>query len=353
MLVAHVLQYVLMDDLNIPFWATCALSILLIWLYTYRGGIRTIVFTDTLQTLFMLLSLCITIWLIYSSLQIDHSLFQLIKESPMSKIFHFEDANAGAYFWKQFIGGMFITIGMTGLDQDMMQKNLSCRNIGDAKKNMLTFASILVVVNLLFLVLGALLFLYANQQGIGVPELGGKPRTDLLFPDIAMHGTLGGVVTILFLLGLIAAAYSSADSALTALTTSAAIDFFDIEKRPAKQQVRLRKQLHAAVSVLLFVLMIALDAFADMSAIGQVILFAGFTYGPLIGLFFFGILTRRTVNDLYASLICFAVTIGCIVWYTTPTGGKIGSYQIGPELIALNGLVVYLGLWVGSRRVKL
>lgn len=347
MLVAHVLQFVLMDELGVPFAATCAMSILLIWLYTYRGGIKTIVFTDTLQTFFMLLSLGVTIWLIYAALDTDASLFSLVNDSPLSKVFHFEDVNSGGYFWKQFIGGMFITIGMTGLDQDMMQKNLSCRNIGDAKKNMLSFAVVLVFVNLLFLALGALLYIYAQQQGIGIPELNGKPRTDLLFPDIAMNGTLGGVVTILFLLGLIAAAYSSADSALTALTTSAAIDFFDIEKRPEKQQIRLRKQLHAAVSMLLFLIMIALDAFVEMSAINQVILFAGFTYGPLIGLFFFGILTKRIVNDIFASVICFTVTIGSIIWYTTPEGGKIGNYQIGPELIALNALVVFGLLWVG------
>ena len=226
LLVASVLQLILFDELSIPFEVTVVVSVLLIWVYTNRGGIKTIIWTDTLQTLFMLISLGLTIWLISDHLDLDQKggMISVIKESKFSKIFFFENWLSGNYFWKHFLGGIFITIGMTGLDQDMMQKNLSCKNLKSAQLNMLSFAAVLVVVNLLFLFLGALLYMYYESTGIGQLALN-EGRTDLLFAEIAQQGDLGLIIGIMFLLGLIAAAYSSADSALTSLTTS-----FSIEK---------------------------------------------------------------------------------------------------------------------------
>jgi Na+/proline symporter len=349
MLVASVLQFVLFGAWGVPFWATCLISLVLIWLYTYRGGIKTIVWTDTLQTLFMLVSLGLTIILIADDL--DASPVTLVRQSGLDRIFFMDDWNAGGYFWKQFVGGMFITIGMTGLDQDMMQKNLSCRTLRDAQKNMVVFSVVLVFVNLLFLALGALLFQYLVATGNAVPEVGGAPRTDLLFADIAMNQGFAPVLGILFILGLIAAAYSSADSALTALTTSFSLDILNIEKKPENQQVRIRKWVHIGMTALTLVLMLVLNEFVELNAIGQIIFFAGFTYGPLIGLFFFGILTKRRIAPLAIVVICVLVPVVLGIWYAgspAESRGMIGDYQVGAELIFFHGLIVFLLLGLAS-----
>jgi len=220
-LVAIVLQYFVFDSYGIPFWVTVILSVTMIWLYTFKGGIKTIVWTDTLQTLFMLLAVGISIYLIND--KIGWSFSDFIASSELdnySRIIFADDWFSKGHFIKSFLGGMFITICMTGLDQDMMQKNLTCPSLKDAQKNVVSFSLVLIVVNFLFLLLGALLFIYSNKMGIEVPVLDGKMRTDLLFREIALNGDLGISIGIIFLLGLIAAAYSSADSALTGLTTS-------------------------------------------------------------------------------------------------------------------------------------
>jgi Na+/proline symporter len=348
MLVAAVLQYVLLDNLGVPFWVTAAGSLILILLYTFKGGIKTIVVTDTLQTAFMLISLFLTIGLVFSWLDTEMSLPEFTLKQPAAQILFTDNLNSGAYFWKQFIGGMFIAIGMTGLDQDMMQKNLSCRTLKDAQKNMMTFSVVLVIVNLGFLILGLLLYAYVNSGNAAVPVVDGSPRPDLLFASIALSPEAGVATGILFLLGLIAAAYSSADSALTALTTSFCVDILNIDKKSEKSQIQWRKRVHLAVTVIIFILIIVLNKYLNISAIGQVIFFAGFTYGPLIGLFFFGILTRRKVNGTFAATVMLLVTTLLIIWYTLPNGGKLGDYSISAELIVINAAIVFALLYLGS-----
>ena len=270
LLVSSVLQLILFDDIGIPFEFTVITSVLLIWIYTNKGGIKTIIWTDTVQTFFMLASVIITVWLIGDALELSQKkgFVNEIANSGYSKIFYFENWEQGNFFWKHFLGGIFITIGMTGLDQDMMQKNLSCKNLKSAQLNMVSFGGVLVVVNLIFLVLGALLFMYFEKTGFGSAVLNVEnPRTDLLFAEIANSGSLGILVPILFLLGLVAAAYSSADSALTSLTTSFSVDFMNIKDKPINSQNKIRRNSHLLMSFLLIVLILILRNCSDDSAI--------------------------------------------------------------------------------------
>lgn len=347
LLVAYVLQYCVFDAWNVPFEVTVMLSILLIWLYTFRGGIKTIIWTDTLQTLFMLTSLGVTIYLVISNLELDTGVSEAVTASGMSQMFFFDDWAAGNHFVKQFLGGMFIAIGMTGLDQDMMQKNLSCKNLKDAQKNMMSFTTVLVVVNFLFLGLGALLYLYAGQTGLILPtEVGDVRSADLLFPKVALEGGLGMSAGILFLLGLIAAAYSSADSALTSLTTSVSVDFLNIEKKEAGQKERIRKRTHVIMSLVLFVVILVLDRTMSQNAIWALIYYAGFTYGPLIGIFFFGILSKRKLRDPLVPVVCL-MAAGITVILQLPHGW-FGDFSFGPSLIILNAVLTFIGLAVIS-----
>ena len=317
-LVANVLQLIIFDAMGVPFYITVTLTIFLIWLYTFKSGINTIVWTDTLQTLFMLTALGITIYYISSDLGISPSgLMGYIADSEMSKMFFFDDWKSRDYFFKQFISGAFIAIVMTGLDQDMMQKNLTCRNIGDAQKNMFWFTIILTIANFMFLALGLLLTDYAELIGIDAQK-------DDLFPAVATSGELGIGVAILFILGLIAAAYSSADSALTALTTSFSIDILDIEKKYDEQkQVRIRKQIHIGVSVLLILVMLAFKyAIEDKSVINKLFEFAGYTYGPLLALYAFGLFTKWRVKDKWvpwiavaSPILSYLIRIKSLAWF--------------------------------------
>ena len=358
LLVSSVLQLILFDEIGIPFEFTVIGSVLLIWVYTNKGGIKTIIWTDTLQTFFMLAAVVFTVYLIGDFLELKEKggIIKEIKESEFSKIFFFEDWYSANYFWKHFLGGIFITIGMTGLDQDMMQKNLSCKNLKSAQINMITFAGILIIVNLIFLTLGALLFMYFNQTGIGANVLDiPNPRTDLLFADIAKNGTLGLGLGVLFLLGLIAAAYSSADSALTSLTTSFSIDFLEIDKKPLESQKKIRKNAHLLMSVILILLIIFLRNFTNDSAIWILIKLAGFTYGPLIGLFFFGILTSRDLIDKWVPIVCTLIPVFiAIIWMIHNKGiiDWFGNYQFGAELIIYNVAASLLALFLISKKAK-
>ena len=355
LLVSSVLQLILFDDIGIPFEFTVITSVLLIWIYTNKGGIKTIIWTDTVQTFFMLASVVITVWLIGDALELSQKkgFVNEIAKSGYSKIFYFEKWNEGNYFWKHFLGGIFITIGMTGLDQDMMQKNLSCKNLKSAQLNMVSFGGVLVVVNLIFLVLGALLFMYFEKTGIGSAVLNiENPRTDLLFAEIANSGSLGILVPILFLLGLVAAAYSSADSALTSLTTSFSVDFMNIKDKPIKSQNKIRRNSHLLMSFLLIVLILILRNYSDDSAIWMLIKLAGFTYGPMIGLFFFGIITNRDLKDKYVPIISVIVpVIVAIVWYLHGQEQIpfLGSYKFGAELIIYNSALSFVGLLLISK----
>jgi Na+/proline symporter len=343
------MQYIVFEDLGVPFWVTVVISILLIWIYTKRGGIKTIVWTDTLQTLAMLTCVGVAIVLIANKLEwsateiLSNDLFK-----SKSQILFFDDVNAKEYFWKYFIGGIFITIAMTGLDQDMMQKNLTCKNKKDAQKNMLSMSILLVIVNFIFLSLGALLFIYAEKFGVDIPVIDGKTRNDLLFPEIAMNQNLGTGLAVTFIIGLIAAAYSSADSALTSLTTSFAVDFMNIEKKEIAQQKPLRKKVHIGVSIVLIIVVIIFNSL-EGSVVSNLFKFATFTYGPLLGLFAFGILSKRAIKDTYAWIIgltAILITYGI----TSLPESVIGAYKFHWEVLPINGLITMLGLYLISKK---
>ncbi len=338
-LVAKVLQLLIFDQYYIPFTITVIITIALIWLYTFKGGIKTIIFTDTLQTLFMLISVVVTIMFLASALDLNSisEIYFNVKENAMSKVFFFDDVNDAQYFIKSFLAGMFITITMTGLDQDMMQKNLTCKNLKEAQKNMISFSVVLIFVNILFLVLGLLLTQYASQNGI-------LAKKDDLFPTIAMLPEIGVITSAFFLLGLIAAAYSSADSALTSLTTSFCIDIIELDKKPENIQKRVRKQAHILISVILVVVIVLFDAiFKDVSVIWELFKAAGYTYGPLLGLFAFGIFTKSQLKDRYVWIIAI---IAPLVSYliNAYSINLLNGYQIGFEILIVNGLLTFLGL---------
>lgn len=338
-LVAKVLQLLVFDKFDIPFSITVIITVALIWLYTFKGGIKTIIFTDTLQTLFMLISVVVTISFLASALDLNgiSEIYSNVKESAMSKVFFLEDVNNSQYFIKSFLAGIFITITMTGLDQDMMQKNLTCKNIKDAQKNMVTFSIVLVFVNILFLVLGLMLTQYATQHGI-------TAKKDDLFPTIAMLPEIGIITSAFFLLGLIAAAYSSADSALTSLTTSFCVDIIELDKKPENEQKKVRKRVHVLVSVVLIIVIIIFNfLFKDISVIWELFKAAGYTYGPLLGLFAFGILTKAQIKDKYVWIIAI---IAPIVSYfiNKYSVDLLNGYQIGFEILIINGLLTFLGL---------
>jgi solute:Na+ symporter, SSS family len=341
-LVVNVLQIFVFDAWNIPFWTTIAFFILLIWLYTFKGGIRTIVWTDTLQTTFMLLAVGISVYLISVRMNLSiPGLISLVAESDYSRILVYEWQDK-RFFLKQFFSGAFIAIVMTGLDQDMMQKNLSCRNLKDAQKNVITLSWILVPVNLLFLFLGAILFLYAGTNGITVPEL-----SDDLFPTIAiLHlGVFSGIV---FLIGLVAAAYSSADSAMTALTTSFTVDFLGIEKKvqlSEKQKTNTRKRVHIIISIVVLFVILLFRAINDQAVIEKLFTIAGYTYGPLLGLFAFGLFTKWEVKDKMVPLIALLSPIICY-FLSISSEVMLNGYKFGFELLIVNGILTFTGLWL-------
>lgn len=347
---AIVLQQFIFDAWNVPFEITVVLSILLIWVYTQKGGIKTIVFTDTLQTSLMILSVVLSIFYIQKAM--DWTWVEFIASAelkPFKKIFVTDSILSRNHFLKSFVGGAFVTICMTGLDQDMMQKNLSCRTLKDAQKNMVVFSFVLVFVTALFMVLGALLFIYAKSAGIGLPLLDGQPKTDLLFPEIAFNGNLGIAVGVTFILGLIAAAYSSADSALTSLTTSFCIDFLNWKKYTPSAQKKLRKQVHIGMSLLLIAVVILFKYVLDRNVIDGLLTVAGYTYGPLLGLFAFGIFTPYQIKDRYV----WAVVLGALLIisvFGSLDASLLGGYQLGYELLPLNGLLTFLGLILIRRK---
>ena len=345
-LVAIVLQEFIFDEWKIPFEITVTFSIILIWLYTFQGGIKTVIWTDTIQTFFMILSVLISIFFITNSF--DQTLFEFLNSefySKKSQVFIFDDFYNKSYFMKSFLGGMFITICMTGLDQDMMQKNLTCRNLSDAQKNMIVFSFVLVFVTFIFLVLGSILFKYVEINEVQIPELNGRPNTDLLFPLIAFTGDFGFVLPIVFLIGLVAAAYSSADSALTSLTTSFCVDFLNIERYNQKKQKKIRVIIHVLMSIILLLTIVVYKNLLSTSVIDSLLIIAGFTYGPLLGLFSFGIFTNYKIHDKYSIIVCILSVIFTSLIFYDPLS-VFGKYQIGYELLPINGLITFLGLYL-------
>tara|TARA_R110002096_G_scaffold74101_1_gene175538 strand:- start:73341 stop:74786 length:1446 start_codon:yes stop_codon:yes gene_type:complete len=340
-LVADILQYAVFDQLEVPFWFTVLITILLIWVYTFRSGIKTIVWTDTLQTTFMLAAVGISIWMIKDSLIPDGSLVEYIADSSKSKIFFFDDWKSADFFIKQFLSGMFITIVMTGLDQDMMQKNLSCRNLKDAQKNMFWLAIILVFVNLIFMSLGVVLYDFAAVNGI-------EESGDRLFSAVALHGGLGITLGVFFLIGLVAAAYSSADSALTALTTSFCVDILEVDKMKERSAISTRKWVHIGFSICLLFTILIFKQLDQGSIIKEIFVAAGYTYGPLLGLFAFGLFTKWKIEDRWVPIIAIASPLLC--YFLKQNSMDWLGYQFGFELLILNGLLTFLGLCLLIRK---
>lgn len=342
-LAATVLQLFLFDAWNVPFIVTVATTILLIWIYTFKGGIKTIVWTDTFQTLFLVTAVCVAVWQITANLGLTiPDMISTVKAGEYGRIFYFDDPNSTMFFWKQFLGGAFITITMTGMDQEIMQKNLTCKNLGEAQKNMFWFSIILVTVNLLFLILGALLYIYSAKMGLPIPE-----SSDELFPRLAFT-ELGLAVGIFFLLGITASSYASADSALAGLTTSFCIDFLDFKSKPEVQKKRQKFIVHVGFSLLFLIIIVVFREINERSVIDAVLNIAGYTYGPLLGLFTFGIFTKRQVKDNLVPLVC---VISPLLSYVLSSNSEalFGGYKIGLEILLVNGLITFAGLWLISR----
>jgi SSS family transporter len=344
-LVAGVLQLSIFNAWDIPFWVSVMVTMVLIWLYTFRGGIKTIVWTDTLQTTFMLLAVLASIKLIADDLNMDISgIWSLLVDGERSQIF-FWDWRDNNHFVKQFASGAFIAIVMTGLDQDMMQKNLTCRSLCEAQKNMFWFTITLVLVNLIFLTLGLLLYEYAAALMIDIPQ-----RSDNLYPMLALDYFPFGV-GILFLLGITAAAYSSADSALTALTTSFCVDILGIRIDPGKEEYnqRIRKLVHIGFMFVIFAVIIAFEMLNDESVINSIFKAAGYTYGPLLGLFSFGLLVKRKVRDGWVPIVAMASPVVSYIVNANSEQWLFG-YKFGFEILILNGLLTFLGLFIISKK---
>jgi solute:Na+ symporter, SSS family len=348
-LMASVLQYVMFNAWHIPFEVTVAVTILLIWLYTYKGGIRTIVWTDTLQAVFMITALILTILAIKNAMGWNFSqMVGEIRHSNYSRIWFFDNPKEKTFFFKQFLSGAFITIVMTGLDQDMMQKNLSCRSLADAKKNMYWYSAAFVPINFLFLSLGAMLYIFASQNNITIPV-----KTDQLFPMLASQGYLPGIVALLFIVGLVAAAYSTADSALTALTTSFSIDILNIEKRGLtdQQKIKWRKWAHIGISIFTGVIIIVFNKLNNSSVISAIYTIAGYTYGPLLGLFAFGLFTKFQLRDKWVWFVALISPVLCgFISYFVPL--IFDGYKCGYELLIINGGITFVGLLVLRKKIK-
>lgn len=367
-LVVNILQVFILNDMNVPFWATAFVILLLILLYTFEGGVKTIVYTDTLQTTFMLLGLIVCIVTVMNKLNLDFSGAMLaLENNSLSKLFG-TDINSDKFFLKQVLGGAFITIAMTGLDQEMMQKNISVRTLKDSQKNVLTLSTILLLVNFLFLLMGGLLYLYAAQTGSAV-------KGDDLFPSVALGNTLSPVISVIFIIGLISALFPSADGALTALTSSFCIDILGLKKKESlteKEKKRTRLTVHLCFAIIFFLLVMLFKWIDDKSIIDVILKVAGYTYGPLLGLFAFGILTKRKITDRYALAVCLLSPLIIFLidllnnpdWFVKRFGlseavaaslkdvsaSVFGGYKIGIEILILNGIVTFLGLLSISKK---
>ncbi len=367
-LVVNILQIFILNGMGIPFWATAFVILLLILLYTFEGGVKTIVYTDTLQTTFMLLGLVVCIITVMNKLDLNFSTaLQSLHENNLSKIFG-TDINSDKFFLKQILGGAFITIAMTGLDQEMMQKNISVRTLKDSQKNVLTLSTVLLLVNFLFLLMGGLLYLYAAKTGSTI-------KGDDLFPSVALGGTLSAVISVLFIIGLISALFPSADGALTALTSSFCIDILGLKKKEdltEKEKKRTRLIVHLSFAILFFLLVMLFKWINDKSIIDVILKVAGYTYGPLLGLFAFGILTKRKITDRFALLVCLLsplIIFGIDLfnnpdWFIKRFGfaentandlrslsaSIFGTYKMGIEILILNGIVTFLGLLCISKK---
>jgi Na+/proline symporter len=352
-IVVNVLQQFIFNDIHVPFIVTVAVFIALILLYTYQGGVKTIVYTDTLQTTFMLLSVVLSIYFVMKELHLGAGdVYERISNSGYGKIFFTGDWRLKSFFPKQFFGGMFIAVAMTGLDQEMMQKNISCKTLGEAQKNVITFSSVMLIVNVLFLILGALLYIYVKEANVPLLlDANGKVISDTVFPTIALHhfGTLSG---IFFIIGLISAAYPSADGALTALTSVFCIDFLGLKDNPHKTEEEKKKTRYIVHFSFAGILLLVIEIFKlvnNDAVINNLFTWAGYTYGPLLGLYTFGLFTKKQVHDKFVPLICILSPLLCIL-LNANSASLLGGYIFGFEMLIVNGLFTFTGLWLIARR---
>lgn len=361
-LVVNVLQLFLLDPLGIPFWATTAVLLIMVLLYTFEGGVKTIVVTDTLQTSFMIISLIACIWFILNQLNLSPTeAFNQLSAQNYTHFINF-DPNSKTFFLKTILGGMFITIAMTGLDQEMMQKNISVDNVANAKKNMLTFAGTLLFVNLAFLFLGGILYLYAIENGgfynviestFHLKEGGVNVMGDDLFPALSLQGYFPMFISVIFIIGLISALFPSADGALTAVTSSYCVDLLNINDRndlTEKQKKSLRLKVHLTFTIVFFILIMIFKMINNKGIVYLIMEVAGYTYGPLLGLFAFGIFTSRKIVIKYA-IITVSLLAPILTYIINEIVTNFTDYRIGVELIILNGLLTFIGLWLVSKHM--
>lgn len=332
--VCILLQRFVLDGVGVPFWLTVPMMVLLIWLYTRKGGIKTLVWTDSFQTTCMFAALILIIWQVIAALGMSPSeAVAAVAHDEHSRIFVFDDWMSRQNFWKQFLSGIFVVVVMTGLDQDMMQKNLTCKSLREAQKDMCTYGFAFVPANLLFLSLGVLLMMLARKQGMALPQ-----TPDDLLPMFAASGAMGMPVVVLFTIGIVAASFSSADSALTAITTSLCVDILG-----KRDDIKLRKRMHLVVALVFIVFIIAFKAINSTSVIDAVYILCSYTYGPLLGLFAFGLLTKRSLNDHFTPWVCIASPLMCFALDTFTF--RLTGYKFGYELLILNGALTFLGLF--------
>jgi Na+/proline symporter len=362
-LVINILQLFILDRLGVPFVITAIVILLMILLYTFEGGVKTIIYTDTLQTTGMLVGLVVCIIVITKALGTDFSgALSMMSEKGYTKIFNW-DVKASSFALKHIIGGMFIAIAMTGLDQEMMQKNISVKTLKGSQKNIMTFTAVLMLVNFLFLVLGGVLYLYANSKGI-------TTAPDDLFPTIALSDTFTGTIGVIFIIALISALFPSVDGAITSLTSCFCIDILGLNKtsKAEKDKKRTRLKVHFTFAVIFFIMVLIFKFINDKLIIDFILKFAGVTYGPLLGLFAFGILTKRRLNDKLIWAVCIIAPLLALgidllsspEWYEKKLHVSLGmenisaslfqGYKIGNELILINGILTFLGLWFISSK---
>lgn len=345
-LVCAVLQFLVFGPWGVPFSVNVLFSVLVVWLYTFRGGVKSLVWTDSLKTFCLVMSLFLTIYYIADGLHLDwEGLLATVGDSPMSQVFFFDDVDDGRYFFKQFLAGAFTMVAMNGLDQDMMQRNLSCRNYRDSQKNMMVSILLQSVVILLFLVLGVLLYVYAEREGIPLPA-----KSDDLFPMIATGGYFPVAVGVLFVVGLVSSAYSAAGSALTALTTSFSVDILRVGQYASERQaVRTRKRVHVGMAVVMGITILLFNALNSTSVIDAVYTLASYTYGPILGLFAFGLFVKRRVREKFIPLVAVLSPVLCLV-LDMNSERWLGGYSFSYEILILNALFTFLGCCLLMKR---
>ena len=340
-LVCLTLQLLVFGPLKIPFVFNVIFTVVLVWLYTFRSGVKSLIWTDTLKTCCLVVSVVLSIYYIATDLGLSFAgMLDTVYYSPLSKTFYFDDINDRQYFFKQFLGGLFTVIAMTGLDQDLMQRSLSCKNFKDSQKNLVISSVMQVFVILMFLMLGVLLYTYTERTGIPNPS-----KTDELFPMLATGNYFPMIVGILFIIGFISSAYAAAGSALTALTTSFTVDILGIKNKTEKQVEHIRKRVHIMMAIILGIVIIIFNVLNNTSVIDAVYILASYTYGPILGMFMFGIFTKKEVHDRYVPLVALLSPVLCLI-LDVNSEKWFGGYAFSYELLLFNALFTFVGLWI-------